>query len=673
MKKCMFFVLCIVMLALGACEKAKQVQGELPGANMGTSKQEVRKEDNSILETAAEVTNTPMSMPTDTPIPTPTNTPIPTPEMGTMGLTLSNYKDYIKISSTVNTRTGQANIEVFSKGNYKFINVIISVQMDFIDTLGQRGTSVEDIKIDENGNANEYIYYNANGKYTGKNPAISSCSYTILDVKGDVMGYGIEQKPKHNEEIPTNTPTNTPTPIPEKRVDSSTQLEYIIENNSVVITGIRGGYSPEVEIPKTIEGYFVVSIGENAFKGCEQLVSVRIADTVTSIEDEAFYECSSLVSVEIPNSVTYIGDGNFGWCKKLKTIVIPDSVIELGYGVFEFSGVENITLSNNLTEIKDGSFYLCDDLESIVIPDSVISIGDAFEECYGLKRVYISDENIIDSALAFRYCSPEFITKEQEENMQQTYELAIQMMQNFQYEQAIELFEQLGDYADSKAQIEHIREILQDIPTIGSIVYLGSYEQDNIVSNGQEPIEWIVLDIHDGIALLISKYVLDCQPISTGTLIDRSWETCLLREWLNEEFYNIAFNEQEKSFVLKTYVSAESKASGFFGEDTEDYVYLLSTLEMSEYKLWPEYTESKATAYAISKGVPMYTYKWDPDWGEECLKFDYEYPAWWTRSIGESYMSNEYRVTGATSHGYFYDFTEEYIAGVRPVIQIEVK
>ncbi len=681
MKKSMLIILCMTVLALVACGSDEQMLGE------------------------TEVTNTPVLTNTSTPKPTVTNTPIPTPQMGTLELELSNYEEYIKISSTVNTRTGRAEVEVSSTENYMYIDVVITVQMNFVDTLEQHGTSVEDIKLDENGNATEYIYYNAVGKYKGQNPAISSCSYTILDVRGVVMGYGIATPtPMPLTNTPTPVPsTNTPTPIPEKKVDQSTKLEYIIENGSVVITGVQEGYLTEIEIPKEIEGYPVISIGEAAFKSCSKIISVIIPDTVIRIEDEAFYECSSLVNVEISSSVTYIGDENFGYCKKLKTIVIPDSVTELGSRAFECSGVENVTLSENLTEIKDGSFLLCTGLKSIIIPDSVISIGDAFEECYNLEKVYISDVSIIDGALAFHYCAPEFIETG-------TYESAIQMMENNQYEQAIELLEKLGDYADSKAmlmeciyqtginylsigkyeeaidiftelgdyadsksQLNNAMEESQKHLKIGSVVCLGSYEQDNITSNGTEAIEWIVLDIKDGKAILLSKYVLDCQPISTGTIVDRTWEDCLLRTWLNEEFYSTAFSEQEKAQVLRTYVEAGSKVSGFFGSDVYDYVFLLSTLEMDEYNLWPAYTKSTATAYAISKGVSMYTYRWDSDCDDDCLIDDYEYPGWWTRSIGYKYERGESVVIGATNHGYYREISEELTAGVRPVICIEVQ
>lgn len=39
----------------------------------------------------------------------------------------------------------------------------------------------------------------------------------------------------------------------------------------------------------------------------------------------------------------------------------------------------------------------------------------------------------------------------------------------------------------------------------GDYVFFGAYEQDNNTSNGKEDVEWLVLEVKDGKALVISK------------------------------------------------------------------------------------------------------------------------------------------------------------------------
>ncbi|MBP3696995.1 MAG: hypothetical protein J6J45_05560, partial [Clostridia bacterium] len=67
---------------------------------------------------------------------------------------------------------------------------------------------------------------------------------------------------------------------------------------------------------------------------------------------------------------------------------------------------------------------------------------------------------------------------------------------------------------------------------VGDYITFGSYEQDNDLSNGKEPIEWLVLDKQDGKVLVISKYALDAKPYN-DEYVDVTWETCTLRSWLN--------------------------------------------------------------------------------------------------------------------------------------------
>ena len=77
---------------------------------------------------------------------------------------------------------------------------------------------------------------------------------------------------------------------------------------------------------------------------------------------------------------------------------------------------------------------------------------------------------------------------------------------------------------------------------VGSIVQYGSYEQDNVLSNGAEPIEWIVLDKQGNKVLLLSRCGLDAIPFHKR-LTSVTWAECSLRDWLNTTFFNTAFDE----------------------------------------------------------------------------------------------------------------------------------
>ncbi len=50
---------------------------------------------------------------------------------------------------------------------------------------------------------------------------------------------------------------------------------------------------------------------------------------------------------------------------------------------------------------------------------------------------------------------------------------------------------------------------------VGDYITFGLYEQDNDLSNGKENIEWLILELKDEKALVISKYALDSKPYNT--------------------------------------------------------------------------------------------------------------------------------------------------------------
>lgn len=112
----------------------------------------------------------------------------------------------------------------------------------------------------------------------------------------------------------------------------------------------------------------MVSIGREAFKGCECLASVTIGSSVRNIGESAFEECKSLTDVIIPDSVRRIRRQSFMKCENLI----------------------NVAIGNNVKSIGAEAFRRCKRLFEIYIPNSVKIIGKAaFEECY-IKKVILS-------------------------------------------------------------------------------------------------------------------------------------------------------------------------------------------------------------------------------------------------------------------------------------------
>ena len=126
---------------------------------------------------------------------------------------------------------------------------------------------------------------------------------------------------------------------------------------------------------------------------------------------------------------------------------------------------------------------------------------------------------------------------------------------------------------------------------IGTIVAFGHYEQDGDEENGPEEIEWIVLDEKDGKSLLLSRYGLEAMPYHTKVM-NITWAKCSLRTWLNKDFLESAFSEDEQDLILETKVD-NSQKQGYRrwnnwkktkgGKNTKDRIFLLSYLEAKQY------------------------------------------------------------------------------------------
>ena len=161
---------------------------------------------------------------------------------------------------------------------------------------------------------------------------------------------------------------------------------------------------------------------------------------------------------------------------------------------------------------------------------------------------------------------------------------------------------------------------------IGDIIEFGSYPY--YASRREKAIKWQILEKYDdGTALVISKYALDNVKYNE-TYTNVTWETSSIRKWLNNDFYNKAFRNADKSLIKESYVvnkdNAEYNTKG--GNYTYDKMFLLSIEEAEKYfsrdkkrKLWP-------TPYARSRNSKEGNLYISISYGGSCW--------WWLRSPG---------------------------------------
>ncbi len=234
------------------------------------------------------------------------------------------------------------------------------------------------------------------------------------------------------------------------------------------------------------------------------------------------------------------------------------------------------------------------------------------------------------------------------------YNEAIALMNVGKYIEAINMLDEIEDYKD--ALVLKKKALLKNIK-LGDYVKFGVYEQDNNTSNGKEEIEWLVLDIQDGKALVISKYGLDCKKFNE-TQTNITWEKCTLRKWLNNDFINTAFSAEEKAVIPTVTVSADKNPAYKTnpGNATQDKVFVLSIPEANKYFSSNHLVKlCKPTEYANAWGVYEGT-------GGYCY--------WWLRTPGNS-QSDISNVTYAGNVNAYGDGVKSGLA-VRPVMWIDL-
>ena len=176
---------------------------------------------------------------------------------------------------------------------------------------------------------------------------------------------------------------------------------------------------------------------------------------------------------------------------------------------------------------------------------------------------------------------------------------------------------------------EEKKECIENLK-IGDKIQFGSYPFE--ADGTKKPVEWRILEKKaDGTALVISKYGLDARRFDAKS---NNWERSEIRQWLNNEFYNGTFKDEEKNAILE-YREAGCK------------VFLLSEEEAGKYFKNNEDRKACPTPYAKGRGA--YT---NDDRGGSCW--------WWLRSPGRSqdFAADVVNVGFVYSHGYYvyYDY-----------------
>lgn len=256
------------------------------------------------------------------------------------------------------------------------------------------------------------------------------------------------------------------------------------------------------------------------------------------------------------------------------------------------------------------------------------------------------------------------------------YDRAIDLIDSGDYKAAYALLDGLS-YRDSEEKLQSMKsqhpQAFLGGADVGDTVTFGTYEQNNNYSDGNENIEWIVIDKQEDKIMVVSKCIIAMQPFNTTNDGHISWEKCTLRKWLNNDFLNEAFSDAEKKLISDTTVSNTEYLAFGLSYSTTDYsttdkIFLLSENERNMLSsvdaLKGIVTESVIALFSDAANSDV----------ANINPSNFE-PLWWLRTTWEDAVDCQ----ASVAYGASYDEHEhdtcnvEESAGVRPAMWISLK
>lgn len=208
---------------------------------------------------------------------------------------------------------------------------------------------------------------------------------------------------------------------------------------------------------------------------------------------------------------------------------------------------------------------------------------------------------------------------------------------------------------------------------VNSNQYGNGYKKSTIYWFKWEPIKWNILTEKNGRAFLITDLLLDAQHYNSsekstkhnhneGKGFSNNYELSDIRQWLNNVFYDTAFNDIEKSIIDTALVDNSESSIGYIGfmgiscacNNTNDKVFMISRPEVNTYFISGEARKVQGTDYAKSQGLFV---------SSNC-------GSWWLRSPNGS---NGMYACGVDIDTIISAINRvQYIRGVRPAVLINI-
>ncbi|MCQ2481952.1 MAG: leucine-rich repeat protein [Clostridia bacterium] len=371
----------------------------------------------------------------------------------------------------------------------------------------------------------------------------------------------------------------------------------------------------------------VTSVPSHAFEYLADIKSISIPSSVKSIGEYAFFMCNGISKITLNEGLEFIGANCFNGCNSVFEISIPASVVFIGNYAFSYLPIGSVSINKGV--IAEYAFLGCGALGNVNIGSGVTKISNgAFNNCPALNSVVYGGSSEQWNAI----------------EIQELNEALSGAQKTFNGTGAAPASPELTGFY------------------VGKVFEFGTYEQDGNKDKA-EPLNWIVLKNDGNKALVITEKVLEFRRFQdTIMALDTPWADSDIRKWLNNEFINDAFSDEEKARINLSTI--QNKGNDLFDvsgtSDTQDKVFLLSADEAADLFTDDSMRTAVCTEYAlIGNNEPAFR---DANTG---------YSYWWLRTAGV----NKYSAMFVDYNGVPLEFgmaTANYIGGIRPAMWIDV-
>lgn len=194
------------------------------------------------------------------------------------------------------------------------------------------------------------------------------------------------------------------------------QITYVLQESTYTVATFIGNI--ELNVPEKLNGISVVAIGDfactttgvtslittnglkkigrYAFRDCDNLANVKLANSIEFIDDYAFSQCILLKNVEMPSSLKSIGSGVFSACRYLESALFYDGIESIGTYCFQNCySLSKVYIPSSCTFVGMGCFYACRLAQVYIGKDSIPATWDAdFKQSATIHLGFTRDEAI---------------------------------------------------------------------------------------------------------------------------------------------------------------------------------------------------------------------------------------------------------------------------------------